>query len=116
MSVAAGISCAQIENSVDQTKDKRTDDTTGSSYAQYAALVKCGATGIARGTFATDADMSFCTELFEQLGVSVEVPGKELDLITGLSGSGPAYVMRFIEAMSVLPLVTASIQKKQPNS
>ena len=100
MSVAAGISCAQIENSVGTKMETKEESIRlVRAMPNTPALVKCGATGIARGTFATDADISFCNELFEQLGVGVEVPEKELDLITGLSGSGPAYVMRFIEAM-----------------
>ena len=100
MSVAAGISCAQIEHAI----GKRAQESEHPvrlirAMPNTPALVKNGATGLARGSNATEDDINFCLELFDRLGLSVEVPEKEIDLITGLSGSGPAYVMRFIEAM-----------------
>jgi pyrroline-5-carboxylate reductase len=64
------------------------------------ALVGAGATAIARGPHATDADLTAARALFEAVGMAVEVDEALLDAVTGLSGSGPAYVFLAIEAMA----------------
>jgi pyrroline-5-carboxylate reductase len=63
------------------------------------ALVQAGATAIAPGKHATDADLAFCTTLFASVGVVERVDEALLDLVTGLSGSGPAYVFLLVEAL-----------------
>jgi pyrroline-5-carboxylate reductase len=65
-----------------------------------AALARAGATAIAAGASATDADLDVARALFDAVGVSVVLPEHQLDAVTGLSGSGPAYVMLFIEALA----------------
>jgi len=100
MSVAAGISCAQIEHAIGKkTQDPHRRVRLIRAMPNTPALVKSGATGLTRGAEATEDDVDFCFDLFDRLGISVEIPEKDIDLITGLSGSGPAYVMRLIEAM-----------------
>ncbi len=64
------------------------------------ALVGQGATGIAGGPTALAADLSFGCHLFELVGLCLPVAEPQLDAVTGLSGSGPAYVMLFIEALA----------------
>lgn len=64
------------------------------------ALVGASATGIARGTHATDDDVARARAMFEACGVVAEVGEPLLDAVTGLSGSGPAYVYLFIEALA----------------
>lgn len=64
------------------------------------ALVGAGATAIARGPHATDADLAAARALFEAVGSVVEVAEPLLDAVTGLSGSGPAYVFLAIEALA----------------
>jgi pyrroline-5-carboxylate reductase len=64
------------------------------------ALVGAGATAIARGPNATDADLAATRALFEAVGSVVEVAEPLLDAVTGLSGSGPAYVFLAIEALA----------------
>ena len=64
------------------------------------ALVGAGATAISRGPHATDADLAAARSLFEAVGSVVEVPESLLDAVTGLSGSGPAYVFLAIEALA----------------
>lgn len=64
------------------------------------ALVLEAASAIAPGTNATKEDLSITLEIFNLLGTANSVQEKLLDAVTGLSGSGPAYVFTFIEALS----------------
>lgn len=64
------------------------------------ALVLAGATGIAASSGATESDVDVAKALFEAVGSVVRVEESLLDAVTGLSGSGPAYVMRVIEALT----------------
>ena len=64
------------------------------------ALVLAGATGIAASSGATEGDVDVAKALFEAVGSVVRVEESLLDAVTGLSGSGPAYVMRVIEALT----------------
>jgi len=64
------------------------------------ALVGHGATVVVRGAHATGADERRAAELFGGVGVVVRVKDEALmDAVTGLSGSGPAYVYRFAEGL-----------------
>ena len=63
-------------------------------------LVGCGATALCRGASATEEHMSLAQSLFASVGLSVEVPERLMDAVTGLSGSGPAYVYLMIEALA----------------
>jgi pyrroline-5-carboxylate reductase len=64
------------------------------------ALVGAGASGFALGHNATAADGALAQKLLAAVGVAVPVKESLLDAVTGLSGSGPAYVYQFIEALS----------------
>ncbi|HUT26044.1 MAG TPA: pyrroline-5-carboxylate reductase [Sumerlaeia bacterium] len=64
------------------------------------ALIGCGATGVARGGGATDADLQWTLEIFNSVGVAVEVREEQINAVTGLSGSGPAYVFHLVEALT----------------
>lgn len=64
------------------------------------ALVDEGATAIAGGTFADEDHLALSRHIFEAVGTVEVVPEYLLDAITGLSGSGPAYVYMFIEALT----------------
>lgn len=63
-------------------------------------LVGCGATALCRGASATEEHLALAQNLFASVGLSVEVPERLLDAVTGLSGSGPAYVYLMIEALA----------------
>jgi pyrroline-5-carboxylate reductase len=65
-----------------------------------AALAQAGATAVASGTSATSADLDVARALFDAVGKTVVLDEHHLDAVTGLSGSGPAYVMLFIEALA----------------
>lgn len=64
------------------------------------ALVLAGATALARGPHATEVDLEQAMALFEAVGVAVVVEEHHLDAVTGLSGSGPAFVFMAIEALA----------------
>jgi pyrroline-5-carboxylate reductase len=64
------------------------------------ALVLEAASAIAPGAYATAEDVSLARRIFELVGKAWLVEEKLLDAVTGLSGSGPAYVLTFIEALS----------------
>jgi pyrroline-5-carboxylate reductase len=64
------------------------------------ATVGAGATAIAAGEHATDADLALATSLFDSVGMTVQLEESQLDAVTGLSGSGPAYLFLIIEALA----------------
>lgn len=65
------------------------------------ALVRAGATAICGNAAATDDDLADAAALFDSVGIHWRAPSEDLlDAVTGLSGSGPAYLFRFIEALT----------------
>lgn len=64
------------------------------------ALVGLGATAICPGRKTNALDLDRVETIFAQTGVVVRVDEKLMDAVTGLSGSGPAYVFTFIEALA----------------
>ncbi len=94
VSVAAGVPVVAIEGKLPKgTRLVRTMPNT-------AAIVLAGATAIAAGTHATDRDIATARTIFEAVGRVVVLDESLLDAVTGLSGSGPAYVMLIIEALA----------------
>ncbi len=64
------------------------------------ALVGEGATALCPGRHATGADLKAARALFEAVGIVQLVQERQMDAVTGLSGSGPAYVYAVIEALA----------------
>jgi pyrroline-5-carboxylate reductase len=64
------------------------------------ALVGKGAAGYSLGSRATREDADLARQLLGSVGLAVEVPERLIDAVTGLSGSGPAYVYLVIEALA----------------
>jgi pyrroline-5-carboxylate reductase len=64
------------------------------------ALVDAAATAIAGGEHARESDLAEAKRIFDAVGITVIVDESQLDAITGLSGSGPAYVFLILEALS----------------
>lgn len=62
--------------------------------------IGAGACGFALGGTANSEDAKLTEQLLQTVGLAVQVPEKSLDAVTGLSGSGPAYVFEMIEALS----------------
>ena len=64
------------------------------------ALVDCAATALAPGRHAADDHVALAREVFRAVGHVETVPEHLMDAVTGLSGSGPAYVFMVIEALT----------------
>jgi pyrroline-5-carboxylate reductase len=94
ISIAAGVPIAAIERKVGHgVRIIRTMPNT-------PALVGAGATALSAGEHATEEDLHQARALFDAIGKSVVVDEVLLDAVTGLSGSGPAYIFLIIEALS----------------
>jgi pyrroline-5-carboxylate reductase len=94
ISIAAGVPIAAIERKVGHgVRIVRTMPNT-------PALVGAGATALSAGEHATAEDLKQARALFNAIGKTVEVDEPLLDAVTGLSGSGPAYIFLVIEALS----------------
>ena len=64
------------------------------------ALVGAAATAIARNENVKDYQLEFVKKIFNSVGMVVELEERHLDAVTGLSGSGPAYIFIIIEALA----------------
>lgn len=64
-----------------------------------SSAVGLSATGLAANQFVTEDQLQVATRLFEAIGTVYTVAEEELDIVTGLSGSGPAYIYYLVEAM-----------------
>ena len=94
ISIAAGVTLARLEAAL----------PVGARVIRVMpntpALVGAGAAGYALGKHATTADGELALKLLSAVGVALPLKESLLDAVTGLSGSGPAYVYQFIEALS----------------
>lgn len=94
ISIAAGIVIARIEKALkDGSHVVRVMPNT-------PALVLAGAAALAGGKNATSGDLALTQSIFSSVGRAVIVEEKLMDAVTGLSGSGPAYVFMIIDALS----------------
>jgi pyrroline-5-carboxylate reductase len=93
VSIAAGVTLAELEAVVGKQPTVRAMPNTG-------ALVGKGAAAIAAGSHATDAHLELGERVLGAVGTVVRVPEAQLDAVTGLSGSGPAYVFLLAEALT----------------
>jgi pyrroline-5-carboxylate reductase len=64
-----------------------------------AALVGAGVTALAKGRFVTPQQLEGVSALFDAVGGVLTVPEQQLDAVTALSGSGPAYFFLLVEAL-----------------
>ena len=93
LSIAAGVRLADLEGALPNgTAVVRAMPNT-------PALVGTGAAAIAAGTAATDDDLAWAESILSAVGIVVRVAEPLLDAVTGLSGSGPAYVFLVAEAL-----------------
>jgi pyrroline-5-carboxylate reductase len=64
------------------------------------AALGAGATALCRGRFVSTAQIELAERIFETVGRAVVVDEKHMNAVTGLSGSGPAYIYIIIEALA----------------
>ncbi|NLI69472.1 MAG: pyrroline-5-carboxylate reductase [Firmicutes bacterium] len=93
VSVAAGVSTASIERILGNRRVVRVMPNT-------PCLVGEGVMALAAGKYARPADLDMMEKIFKPLGMTVRIPEKNMNAVTALSGSGPAYVFLFIEALA----------------
>jgi pyrroline-5-carboxylate reductase len=94
ISIAAGISLATIESHL------KRDLRLIRAMPNIAALVLESATAICPGKHATSEDLKLAKAIFDSIGKTVVIEEGLMDAITGLSGSGPAYLFLIIDAMA----------------
>jgi pyrroline-5-carboxylate reductase len=92
VSIAAGVTLAALEAAAPGRPIVRAMPNTG-------ALVGQGAAALAAGSAATELDLELAERVLGSVGIVVRVPEADLDAVTGLSGSGPAYVFLVAEAL-----------------
>jgi pyrroline-5-carboxylate reductase len=94
ISIAAGIAAAFIEGALGP------NIRVIRVMPNMPALIGEGAAALSRGAHATDADLALARQIFDSVGITVEVGEELMDAVTGLSGSGPGYAFLIIEAFT----------------
>lgn len=94
LSVAAGITTATMEQHLPESVH------VIRSMPNTPALVGKAVTGLSAGSRSTEADLGTATALFETIGEVVVVPESQLDALSAISGSGPAYYFYFVEQLT----------------
>ena len=94
VSLAAGVTIATFESILGA------DVAVLRSMPNTPALVGKAVTGLAAGTARRPADVARRPPLFETVGSVVEVPESQIDALSTISGSGPAYVFLLVEELT----------------
>ena len=92
VSVAAGVTIATMEALVPGAVLRSMPNTP--------SVVGLGVTGLAAGTRSTDDDLAIVKELFETVGDVLVIPESQINALSTISGSGPAYVYFLIEQLT----------------
>lgn len=92
-SIVAGVKISTLEAYVPDAKIVRV-------MPNHCCLVGTGAAGFSRGNKATDDDVAKVNAVLSSSGLAVEVDEKDLDAVTGLAGSSPAFMYMVIDAMA----------------
>ncbi|MDQ1367605.1 MAG: pyrroline-5-carboxylate reductase, partial [Acidimicrobiaceae bacterium] len=93
LSIAAGVTLARLQEWLGEGVP------VVRAMPNTPALIGAGAAAIAPGAFASGDDLDWAEEILGAVGTVVRVPESQLDAVTGLSGSGPAYVFLVAEAL-----------------
>jgi len=93
LSIAAGVTIARLEAAAGP------EVAVVRSMPNTPALVGEGASALSAGGRARRDDVEWAMRILGSVGVVVEVPEEQLDAVTGLAGSGPAYVFSMAEAL-----------------
>lgn len=94
VSVAAGVTVATFEKLLPASV------AVLRSMPNTPAVVRRAVTGLSAGTRSTPDQLALIRRVFETVGTVVEVPESQLDALSTISGSGPAYVFLLIEALT----------------
>jgi len=94
ISIAAGITTSFIASHLG--KDKRIVRAMPNTPAQIGE----GSTALCKGGDSTQSDLQLAQKIFDSIGTSVIIEEIHMDAVTGLSGSGPAYLFLIIEALT----------------
>ncbi|MHB0913275.1 MAG: pyrroline-5-carboxylate reductase [Armatimonadota bacterium] len=94
ISIAAGVTADFIQTSL------QVNVPVVRAMPNTPCLIGEGATAIAPGKFAEPEHMDLAEQIFAAVGKVVRVDEEKMDAVTGLSGSGPAFVYMFIEALA----------------
>lgn len=93
VSIAAGVSTSKIESIITNSRVVRIMPNT-------PALVNLGMFGICKGAKATDKDVEIVEKILTSLGKTIRVEEAQMDIVTAISGSGPAFFYQVIEDMA----------------
>lgn len=93
LSIAAGVTLATLQQAAGPGV------AVLRSMPNTPALVGQGVSGLCGGVDATDADIAWGEQILGAVGLAVRVDEHQLDAVTGLTGSGPAYVFLVAEAL-----------------
>lgn len=93
VSIAAGVNTKKIENVIGRHRVVRVMPNT-------PALVLEGMSGVCRGAYALDGDVQLVMDLLSNIGKCIEVNENQIDIVTAISGSGPAFFYKVIEDMA----------------
>ena len=94
ISVAGGVTTATLEAHLPERI------SVIRSMPNTPSKVGLGVTGVCAGSRSSDADLDLATRLFDTVGDVLVVPESQMDAVGAISGSGPAYVYYFIEALT----------------
>jgi pyrroline-5-carboxylate reductase len=92
ISVAAGVTTATMESVVSGSVLRAMPNTP--------AMVGRAVTGLSAGSRSSEEDLTLGRQVFETVGTVVEVPESQIDALSTVSGSGPAYVFLLVEEFS----------------
>ena len=93
VSICAGVTTSKIEKIIGMQRVVRVMPNT-------PALVLEGMSGVCKGAYANEEDAEFVLELLSNIGKAVEVTESQMDVVTAISGSGPAFFYKVIEDMA----------------
>ncbi len=101
ISIAAGIKSEKIESYLYNNK---TDETKSllpvvRVMPNTPSMVLSGMSGMSVNKYCTDSDIEVTRVILQSMGKVIQVKEEEIDAITAMSGSGPAYIFYFIESM-----------------
>lgn len=94
VSVAVGVTIATFEQLLPETV------SVVRSMPNTPATVGRGVTGVAAGTGAGDDELGDVVAMFETVGAVLVIPESQIDALSTISGSGPAYVFYLIEQLT----------------